>query len=47
MKDTERDIFQAAADGAAALADKAGEGFVLAITAAYLAGLEKGRKEAA
>jgi hypothetical protein len=46
MMDTERDIIQAVAEKGSRLADAAGESFVLAITAAYLAGKETGRKEA-
>ena len=46
MKDTEKDIFQTAADQAAALAKITGEGFVLAITAAYIAGVEAGKQAA-
>ena len=45
MLDTEKDIFQTAADQAA-LAKITGEGFVLAITAAYIAGVEAGKQAA-
>lgn len=43
MLDTENIIRQALVNGSA-LAEQMGEGFVLAITAAYMAGLEKGKK---
>lgn len=46
MLDTEKTIIQTVAEKASRLADIAGENFVLAITAAYLAGKETGRKEA-
>ena len=46
MKDAEKTILQAVVAKAPALAAVAGEDFVLAITAAYLAGKETGRKEA-
>lgn len=47
MKDTERTILQTAAEKASALAEATSEGFVLAVTAVYLAGKEAGHKEAA
>lgn len=43
MKDTEYNVIQALGDKASALAESADEGFVLAVTAAYLAGKEAGR----
>ena len=39
----EMNILQTAVAKASELADKAGEGFVLAITAAYMAGIERGK----
>lgn len=47
MQDTEQKALAGTIDHASELAEIAGEEFVIAITAAYLAGLEKGRKEAA
>lgn len=47
MADTTMTNLPGAIGAAIALALEAGEDFVLAVTAAYLAGLEKGRKEAA
>ena len=47
MQDTEKKTLTGTIDRASELAEIAGEEFVIAITAAYLAGLEKGRKEAA
>ena len=47
MQDTEKKTLAGATDRAADLALIAGEEFVIAITAAYMAGLEKGKKEAA
>ena len=44
MKDTERNTLQAAAAKASALAEVTSESFVLAVTAAYMAGLEAGKK---
>ena len=43
MLDTEKDILTAASVQAAKLAAISSEGFVLAITAAYVAGVEAGR----
>lgn len=43
MMDTEKDILQAAAVKASALAEVTSESFVLAITAAYMAGVEAGK----
>lgn len=43
MLDTENIVRQVLTD-ASALAEQMGEGFALAITAAYMAGLEKGKK---
>lgn len=43
MVDTEKIIFQSMADAASDLAEAADEGFVLAITAAYLAGKKAGQ----
>jgi hypothetical protein len=43
MLDAEKNIFQTTADQADALAKITGEGFVLAITAAYIAGMEAGK----
>ena len=42
----EMNILQNAITKASELADKAGEGFVLAITAAYMAGIERGKATA-
>ena len=47
MQDTEQKTLTGTIETASELADVAGEEFVIAITAADLAGLEKGRKEAA
>ena len=47
MQDTEKKALTGTIDHASELAETAGEEFVIAITAAYLAGLEKGRKETA
>lgn len=43
----EKDIIQTTTAKLMDLADASSESFVLAITAAYMAGVEKGRKEAA
>ena len=43
MKDTERDILQSVAAKASALAETTNESFALAITAAYMAGVEAGK----
>ena len=46
MADTMNNL-PGAVSAASALAEVGGEDFVIAITAAYMAGLEKGKKEAA
>ena len=46
MADTMNNL-PGAVSAASALAEVGGEDFVAAITAAYMAGLEKGKKEAA
>lgn len=43
MKDTENTIFQSMGEKASALAENTDESFVLAITAAYLAGKKAGQ----
>lgn len=47
MKDTEMDILRKLCENASELAQATTEGFVLAVTAAYLMGKETGHKEAA
>ena len=44
MKDTERNTLQTAAEKASALAEVTSESFVLAVTAAYMAGVEAGKQ---
>lgn len=43
MKDTQKDMLQAVIIKASDLADATSESFVLAITAAYMAGVEAGK----
>ena len=47
MQDINVTTLSGTVEQASELAAKAGEDFVIAITAAYLAGLEKGKREAA
>ena len=47
MQDTEKKALVGTTDRASDLAQIAGEEFVIAITAAYMAGLEKGKRDAA